>query len=101
MMCQLKQFTLLFTMICCTQEVGQLSNQIALRGDEEGAIQNLPGMIAAAFLPSWTMFSLLVGWLGTKSKLASLSLNQEASQKELEGVRKMSHCLTSPRLRRK
>ncbi len=27
--------------ICCSQEVSQLSNQTALRGDEEGAIQNV------------------------------------------------------------
>jgi hypothetical protein len=32
-----------FTRICCSQEVGQLSDQTALRGDEEGAIQNVPG----------------------------------------------------------
>jgi hypothetical protein len=43
-------------------------------------------MIAAAFLPSWAMFSLLMGGPRAKSKLAGLSLNQEASQKELEGV---------------
>jgi hypothetical protein len=36
------------------------------------------------------MFSLLVGRPGVKSDLAGLSLNQEASQKELEGVRKMA-----------
>ncbi len=32
-----------FTRICRFQEVGQLSNQTALRGYEEGAIQNVPG----------------------------------------------------------
>jgi hypothetical protein len=40
--CRLKRFTLLFTRICRFQEVGQLSDQTALRGDEEGAIQNVP-----------------------------------------------------------
>jgi hypothetical protein len=34
---------------------------------------------------------------GAKSDLAGLSLNQQASQKELEGVRKMAHRRTSPR----
>jgi hypothetical protein len=33
---------LLFTRICRFQEVGQLSDQTALQGDEEGAIQNVP-----------------------------------------------------------
>ncbi len=42
-MCRLKQFTPLFTRICHFQDVGQLSDQTALRGDEEGAIQNVPG----------------------------------------------------------
>jgi hypothetical protein len=42
-MCQLKRFTPLFTRICRFQEVGQLSDQTALQGDEEGAIQNVPG----------------------------------------------------------
>jgi hypothetical protein len=43
MMCRLKRFTLLFTRICRFQEVGQLSNQTALQGDEEEAIQNVLG----------------------------------------------------------
>ncbi len=30
-------------MICSSQEVGQVSNQTALRGDKEGVIQNVPG----------------------------------------------------------
>jgi hypothetical protein len=34
---------------------------------------------------------------GAKSDLAGLSLNQQDSQKELEGVRKMAHRRTSPR----
>jgi hypothetical protein len=42
-MCQLKRFTPLFTKICCFQEVGQLSDQTALRGVDEGVIQNVPG----------------------------------------------------------
>jgi hypothetical protein len=43
MMCRLKRFTPLFTRICRFQEVGQLSDQTALWGDEEGAIQTVPG----------------------------------------------------------
>jgi hypothetical protein len=43
MMCQLKRFTLLFTRICRFKEVIQLSAQTSLQGDEEGAIQNVPG----------------------------------------------------------
>jgi hypothetical protein len=57
----------------------------------------ITAMIAMAFLPSLTTFSLLVGRLGAKSKLAGLSLNQEASQKDLEGVPKMAWRRTSPR----
>jgi hypothetical protein len=38
-----KTVTPLFTRICRFQDVGQLSDQTALRGDEEGAIQNVPG----------------------------------------------------------
>jgi hypothetical protein len=41
---------------------------------------------------------LTVGWsAGAKRKLAGLSLNQEASQKELEAVQKMAPQRTSPR----
>jgi hypothetical protein len=43
------------------------------------------------------MFSLLVGGPGVKSDLTGLSLNQEASQKELEGVRKMAQRRTLQR----
>jgi hypothetical protein len=43
------------------------------------------------------MFSLLVGRPGVKSDLAGLNLNQEASQKELEGVRKMAQRRMLPR----
>jgi hypothetical protein len=43
MTCPLKRFTPLFTTICRSQEVGQLSDQTALRGDDEGAIQNVTG----------------------------------------------------------
>ncbi len=42
-MCRIKWFTPLFTRIYHFQEVGQLSDQTALRGDEEGAIQNVSG----------------------------------------------------------
>ncbi len=45
---------------------------------------------------SWTMLSLLVSQPGAKSELANLSLNQEASQKELEGVYKMAQQRTLP-----
>jgi hypothetical protein len=38
-----------------------------------------------------------MGRLGAKSELASLSFNQEASQKELEGLRKMTRRRTLPR----
>jgi hypothetical protein len=40
---RLKRFTSLFTRIGRFQDVGQLSDQTALRGDKEGAIQNVPG----------------------------------------------------------
>ncbi len=43
MTCRFKQFTPLFTTICRSQEVGRLSDQTALRGDEGGAIQNVTG----------------------------------------------------------
>jgi hypothetical protein len=43
MTCQFKQFTPLFTTICRSQEVGQLSDQTSLQGGEEGAIQNVTG----------------------------------------------------------
>jgi hypothetical protein len=42
-MCRLKWFMPLLTRICGFQDVGQLSNQTAFRGDEEGTIQNVPG----------------------------------------------------------
>jgi hypothetical protein len=35
-------------------------------------------IITMALSPSWTMFSLLVHQLGVKSKLADLTLTQEA-----------------------
>jgi hypothetical protein len=38
-MCRLKWFMALFTMICHSQEVGQVSNQTALQENEEGVIQ--------------------------------------------------------------
>jgi hypothetical protein len=43
MTCRFKQFTPLFTTICRSQEVGQLSDQTALQGGEEGVIQNVTG----------------------------------------------------------
>jgi hypothetical protein len=44
-----------------------------------------------------TMFSLLLSRPGVKSDLAGLSLNQEDSQKELEGVWKMAQRRTLQR----
>ncbi len=41
--CRLKRFTPLFTTICRSQEVSQLSDQPALRVGEEGVIQNVTG----------------------------------------------------------
>jgi hypothetical protein len=84
-MCQRKQFTALFTRICHSQEVGQLSNQTALQGDEERVIQNMPSDHSddcRGFLTILNNFSLLVGRLRMKSELSGLSLNQEASQKD-------------------
>jgi hypothetical protein len=37
------------------------------------------------------------GWLGAKSELIGLSINQEASQKKLQGARKTARRRTSPR----
>jgi hypothetical protein len=42
-MCWLKRFRPLFTRICSSQEVSQVSYQAALRGEEEGAIHNVSG----------------------------------------------------------
>ncbi len=42
-MCWLKRFTPFFTRICHSKEDSQLSDQTVLRGDKEGAIQNVPG----------------------------------------------------------
>jgi hypothetical protein len=42
-MCPLKQFMPLFTRICRSQEVSKVSDQTAFQGDEEEAIQNMPG----------------------------------------------------------
>jgi hypothetical protein len=89
-MCQQKRFKPLFTRICRSQEVSQLSDQTALCEDEEGAIQNVPGNHSDDRCGFLTISDnvLIVGGSagGKKSKLASLSRNQEASQKELEGV---------------
>jgi hypothetical protein len=38
-----KTVRILFTRICSSQEVGRVSNQTALRGDEVGVFQNVPG----------------------------------------------------------
>jgi hypothetical protein len=82
MMCWLKWFTPLFTTICCSQEVGQLSDQTALRRDEEGAIQNVTDNLSDDCRGFLTILDnvLTVGWPGAKSKLNGLSFNQEGSQ---------------------
>jgi hypothetical protein len=87
--CRLKQFTPLFTTICSSQEVSQVGNQTALRGDEEGAIENVPGDHSndrRGFITILDNVLTVGGMLGVKSKLTGLSINQEASQKKLEGV---------------
>jgi hypothetical protein len=80
MVCQIKQFTTLFIRICNSQEVSQVSYQTGFRGDEEGAMQNVScnhSDDCPSFFTILDKVSLLVGWLGAKSELASL--NQEAS----------------------
>jgi hypothetical protein len=72
-MCRLKRFMPLFTRICRFQEVGQLSDQTALRGDEEGAIKNVPGDHSDdrhSFLTIWDNI-LNVGGLAGGKKQAS------------------------------
>jgi hypothetical protein len=99
-MCRLKWFMPLFTRICRFQEVGQLSDQTALRGDEEGAIQNLPSDHSDdrhSFLTILDNVLNVGGSAGGKSKLADISLNQEASLEELEGAQKMARRRTSLR----
>ncbi len=54
----------------------------ALQGDEEGAIEILSGNHGddcCGFWPPQTTFSLLVSWTEVKSKLAGLTLAEEAS----------------------
>ncbi len=53
-------------------------------------------IFAAALSPSLTMFSLLVSRPEAKSKLPGLSLIQEASQKDQEGVREIAQRQTLP-----
>jgi hypothetical protein len=81
-MCRLKWFTPLFTRICRFQDVGQLSDKTALRGDEEGGIQNVPGDHSDdrhSFLTISDNVLNVGGSAGVKSKLAGISLNQDAS----------------------
>jgi hypothetical protein len=68
-----------------------------MKKDQSKMCQAITAMIVTAFLPSWTTFSLIVGRQGANNELAGLSLNQETSQKELEGIQKMAQCRTSPR----
>jgi hypothetical protein len=88
-MCQLKWFTPLFSRICSSQEVGQVSNQTAL----QGAIQNMPGDHSNDHLGFLTILDKVLtvsGSAGVKSELAGLRLNQEASQKALEELQRMT-----------
>jgi hypothetical protein len=66
-MCWLKRFTPFFTRICRSQEVGQLSDQTALQGDEVGAIQNVPGEHSYDRRGFLTISDnvLIVGWVGS------------------------------------
>ncbi len=73
---------------------------MALWGDEEGAIENVSGDQSDnrhRFLTILDNVLTVGGHLGVKSELTGLNINQEASQKELEGVRKIAHWWTSPR----
>jgi hypothetical protein len=93
MTCRLKRFTPLFTTICRSQEVGQLRDQTDLQGDEEGAIQNVTGDLSndcRGFLTILDFVLTVGGSARGESKLTGLIFNQEASQRELEGVRKMA-----------
>ncbi len=97
---RLKPFMPLFTTICRFHEVRKIGDQTALQENEEGAIHNVTGDLSddcRGFLTILATFSLLVYGPGAKSDLSGLSLNQQASQKELEGVQKMAHRRTSPR----
>ncbi len=88
-MCRLKQFTPLFTTICRSQDVSQLSDQTALRGDKERAIQNVAGDHSDDRRGFLTILDNVLTVKGS-AELACLSLNQEASYKELEGIRKIA-----------
>jgi hypothetical protein len=66
-----KRFMPLFTRICHFQEVGQLSDQTALQGDEEGAIQNVPGDHSDdrhSFLTIWDNILSVGGSAGGKKQ---------------------------------
>jgi hypothetical protein len=65
-------------MICSSQEVGQMGDQTALQGDEEGAIENVPGDCSDDRRGFLTILNntLTVGCrLGVKSELTSLIIN--------------------------
>ena len=65
-----------------SRKLARWVKKTALRGVEEGAIQDVLGvvaMIAAAPSPSWTTFPQLVSQPVVKSELAALTLNREAS----------------------
>ncbi len=83
----------LFTTICRSQEVGQVGNQTALWENEEGAIQNVTGDLSDDRRGFLTILDnvLTVGGSARGKEVAGLSLNQQASQNELEWVRKMAH----------
>jgi hypothetical protein len=97
---RLKPFMPLFTTICRFHEVRQIGDQTALQENEEGAIHNLTGDLSNDRRGFLTILDniLTVGvWARGEKHLSGLSLNQQAPQKELEGVRKMAHRRTSPR----
>jgi hypothetical protein len=59
-----------------------VGDQTALRGDEEGTIENVRGDHSNDCCGCFTILDnlpLLVSWLGVKSDLAGLTFTQEAS----------------------
>ncbi len=82
MTCRFKQFTPLFTTICRSQEVGQLSDQTSLPGGEEGVIQNMTGDLSddrRGFLTTLDNVLTVGGSARGEKQLTGLSSNQEAS----------------------
>ncbi len=90
----------LFTTIYRSQEVGQVGNQTALQENEEGAIQNVTGELSDDRRGFLTILDNVLT-VGVSARGEERSRrpqpHQQASQKELEGVRKMAHRRTSLR----